>query len=268
MSLAMLYWGGYGRADDALLAWRKVVSLDPDVPWQLPLVALMWFDLGDQAAADRWLTAMRVPDQRHVVTYVIDIAIKLGRGEIGAASRDAENLLALDPDNQTALWTLGLADLDAGRPDKAVERIEAAVPVLFEDTGPVIDASNYSQAVDLAFFLQQQGDATRANRLLDLSMAVVSTIPRMGINGHGSEDFRILSLQGDIEGALAALRRAVDAGWRHAWRVTLTKSPVLEPLRDDPRFQTIVVELEADMAAQLERIHDMLASGELEPFPY
>ena len=38
-------------------------------------------------------------------------------------------------------------------------------------------------------------------------------------------------------------------------------------MRDEPEFQAIVAEIEADMAAQLERVREMEQNGELEPIP-
>ncbi len=41
----------------------------------------------------------------------------------------------------------------------------------------------------------------------------------------------------------------------------------LESIRDEPEYQTMVEEIEADMAAQLQRVRAMEANGELEPIP-
>ncbi len=41
----------------------------------------------------------------------------------------------------------------------------------------------------------------------------------------------------------------------------------LESLHDEPEFQAMVAEIEADMAAQLARVREMERNGELEPIP-
>jgi hypothetical protein len=66
---------------------------------------------------------------------------------------------------------------------------------------------------------------------------------------------------------LPALRQAIDEGWRsHGWYF-LKQDPTLESLHDEPEFQAIVAEIEADMAEQLARVREMERNGELEPIP-
>jgi hypothetical protein len=51
------------------------------------------------------------------------------------------------------------------------------------------------------------------------------------------------------------------------WWYFLKHDPNLESLHDEPEFQAMVAEIEADMAAQLERVREMERNGELEPIP-
>jgi hypothetical protein len=66
---------------------------------------------------------------------------------------------------------------------------------------------------------------------------------------------------------LATLRQAIDEGWRTYWWYFLKYDPILELLHDEPEFQAMVAEIEADMAAQLARVREMERNGELEPIP-
>jgi hypothetical protein len=63
------------------------------------------------------------------------------------------------------------------------------------------------------------------------------------------------------------LQRAIDEGWRYFWWYSLRLDPNLESLHDEPEFQAMVAEIEADMAAQLARVREMEKNGELEPIP-
>ncbi len=78
---------------------------------------------------------------------------------------------------------------------------------------------------------------------------------------------QIYALRGDKQKALSALQRAIDEGWRSHWWYYLKYDPILESLHDEPEFQEMVAEIEADMAAQLARVREMERNGELEPIP-
>jgi len=77
----------------------------------------------------------------------------------------------------------------------------------------------------------------------------------------------IYALQGDKQKALSALRQAIDEGWRDSWRYSLEHDSALESLHDEPEFQAMIAEIEADMAAQLERVREMERRGKLVPTP-
>jgi hypothetical protein len=66
---------------------------------------------------------------------------------------------------------------------------------------------------------------------------------------------------------LSALQRAIDEGWRYFWWYSLKQDPTLESLHDEPEFQAMVAEIEADMAAQLARVREMEQDGEFDPIP-
>ena len=82
--------------------------------------------------------------------------------------------------------------------------------------------------------------------------------------GSGIRDAQIFALQGDEEAALAALREAVDAGFRSslsfdAW--TLAWDPYLEAIREHPAFHALVAEIDADIAIMRQRVEQAEASG-------
>ncbi len=74
-------------------------------------------------------------------------------------------------------------------------------------------------------------------------------------------------MRGDKQKALSALQQAIDEGWRASWWYYLKYDPTLESLHDEPEFQAMVAEIEADMAAQLVRVREMQTSGELTAIP-
>jgi len=89
----------------------------------------------------------------------------------------------------------------------------------------------------------------------------------VGGSGYRIADVQIYTLQGDKQKALSALQQAIDEGWRGYWWYYLKYDPILESLHEEPEFQVMVAEIEADMAAQLARVRGMERNGELEPIP-
>ena len=111
------------------------------------------------------------------------------------------------------------------------------------------------------------GKERRAELLLDLSLEYIRTIPRLGLDGYWIADVQIYALQGKPKKALAALREAIDDGWRTLWWYYLERDPNLKSLRDDAEFQLMLEEIRTDMAAQLARVREMQRNGELKSIP-
>ena len=140
--------------------------------------------------------------------------------------------------------------------------------MLFDDDDPKINRSNVDAAINLGLIMTSLGQSARAKLLLNRSLAYAesTTMPRLhryAIAYGIPQQVQIYALQGKTEKALEALRQAVDYGWRGLWWYWLEHDPNLDSIRDEPEFQAMVVEIKADMAAQLARVRAMEASGEL-----
>jgi hypothetical protein len=124
---------------------------------------------------------------------------------------------------------------------------------------PRVGAWNHAAAISLADWMRRSGDAVTANSLLEKSLSVISqTTDRY----YPPARTTAYLLQGDTHRALAALREAVEGGWRFGWWL-LERKPIYEPLWELPEFQSLMAEVKADMAAQLERVREMERNGEL-----
>jgi len=131
-----------------------------------------------------------------------------------------------------------------GDTKQAVEAYEIAHPRLFL-AEPKIDRGNFQAAVDLAYVYRLIGDAARAQQLLDASRPIAEAFPRSGLPNVLS-DVKIMAIEGDADGALARLERAVVAEyWRAYWWLFLTQDPALEGLRERDEFQRILAHLPA-----------------------
>jgi hypothetical protein len=157
--------------------------------------------------------------------------------------------------------------MGAGRYLEARAAIEKIAPELLNEDFPRVESKNYQAAIDLALILSETGEPERADWLLESSLQYIQRNPRLGVYGDRIADVQIYALQGDKQKASSALRQAIDEGWRDSWWYFLKYDPTLESLHDEPEFQAMVAEIEADMAAQLARVREMERNGELEPIP-
>ena len=95
-------------------------------------------------------------------------------------------------------------------------------------------------------------------------MDVVRTLPRTGLSGHGIRDVQILALQGKTLEALAALRNAIDEGFRgtvasNGWPMAV--DPYLSSLRGQPGFETMASELDDAIEVMHQRVSKAEQSG-------
>ncbi len=162
---------------------------------------------------------------------------------------------------------IGNHEQRAGRYAEARALYEESRPELLSEDALRIDIRNYGVAIDLASLLSRTGEHERADLLLNRSFQHIQSIPRLSVEGYGIADVKIYAVRGENQKALSALRQAIDEGWRSFWWYLLKLDPSLEPLHNEPEFQAMVAEIEADMAAQLARVREMERNGELEPIP-
>jgi hypothetical protein len=144
---------------------------------------------------------------------------------------------------------------------------EKGYPELLTEGDPPVDGGNLLAAIDLALVSSKAGDQGHADLLLNRSLGHIQTRPRLVLHSYQIPDVQIYALRGDKQKALSALQQAIDEGWRVSWRYSLEHDSTLESLHDEPEFQAMVAEIEADMAAQLARVREMERNGELEPIP-
>jgi len=74
-------------------------------------------------------------------------------------------------------------------------------------------------------------------------------------------------LQGKSDEALAALRQAIDQGWRTDWRFFFYVDPNLDSIRGEAEFQAMLQDIQEDMADQLQQARRMDADGDLAAIP-
>jgi hypothetical protein len=99
------------------------------------------------------------------------------------------------------------------------------------------------------------------------ALAVVRDLPRLGTYGHGIRDVQIYALLGRKEDALGAFREALDEGFRGSLMFDgwpLYADPYLDNLRGDPRFASMIDELDGYLAIMRDRLLQAEATDDLD----
>jgi tetratricopeptide (TPR) repeat protein len=260
------YWWALGELDQAVVWYAKAMDLDPGDPDLPAFLGVLLLDLGAPEDAEVWIDrSLKRGPEADGPNFGMAL-LKLYRGDEAAALDYGRRALAMNHFIVPGL--LRDHELRAGRYAEARALYEEVSPQLLDEEAPKIETSwDCLYAIDLALVLSKTGEQERADQLLERSLQHIQTRPRFGRGGYGIADVRIYALQGEKQKALSALQRAIDEGWRAFWWYFLKYDPTLESLHDEPEFQAMIEEIEADMAAQLARVREMERNGELEPIP-
>jgi TolB-like protein/Tfp pilus assembly protein PilF len=296
-NLPMLY-AQRGRNDEAIRLWLEAMEIHPDWPIPRQYMAQQMAGLGRLDEAVAWVEqAVELSGDQTLAMFNVRLFVAFGDMD-----RAAEILRTLPADHPFAKYVDGVqllldgdfagtlqafsafvdngdlanaGDFPAGAAaqvaillgnlDKAREFVLIDQPILREDAVLQVDKVTVPSIIRLAYINQRQGDAIRAQQLLQAALPVVRQQPRVGWFGQGIHEVRILALLGRKEDALVALRELIDAGFREPvltdlW--SLEMDPFLELLRDDPRFAAMVDEVNRSVADMYQRVLDAESSGD------
>jgi TolB-like protein len=294
---------GLGRFDEAEAEVRRGIDLDPEFAVSLEIMAYLkllarqdapeamrWFArssalgpsidaeigmiegylmLGDTAAAAPRIerAKARVPDQLYVDLWNSKYEYAFGDRKLAAKLARAllkEGYVHIAKQKPSLLRIVRGEDLAAGRQADARDLYAAVHPELVADPARVT-RENLEAAVDLALVLQKLGENDRAARLLDGVARLLPEMSRTGSKGYRLADVHIAALRGDKQGALAALRRAIDENWRWYWIDRPDLEPNLALLHGDPEFEALLAEVQGRLREQLARVRALETSGEIPP---
>jgi len=258
--------GRYPEAIEAIVWLSRVITLDPKNPDEQAQLGRYFLNLGDPDKAEYWFQASIELGPGKLNARAGMMFLHLNRNDEAAAVDEARNLLTDFPDSYAPLMLLRNHELRAGRYIEARALYEKFRPELMRED-PEVGRTHRGGAVDLALVLLKTGETEQADLLLNRRLQYIQTRPRLGAMAYPWVAVQIFALQGKKQEALLALRQALDEGSLEGWWYVLYHEPNLESLHDEPEFQAMVAEIEADMAAQLALVREMERTGELAAIP-
>ncbi len=248
-----------GHFAEAVKFAEQAIAIDPQSPWLREELADTYLELEDPAAARQ--TLEELGEQQPGMW----LPIHLYEGELKRAAQIA----FADPSHPQQdsyycdLLAYAVRDhaLASGDLDKASNYIEN---LLRKDAHgqPVIHHFNLNQVLVLGQLRFAMGDRRRATSLATGALAW-NEREANHFRKHQLERQRgvALALLGRNEEALQALENGFTSGYRVRWWYLLEREPAFAQLRSDPRFQALLVEARAHVAAERTILKDLRQAG-------
>jgi TolB-like protein/Tfp pilus assembly protein PilF len=240
MEMGLIY-SRRGELDEAVRWHRKAVERDPDSNQCLGQLFGAYLDVADVSAAQdvaRRLTALQ-PDgmARELTGESLDIFL----GKMDEAEAQARRVWNNVPDFVRAdMW---MFDMRAGKFADARDRYRQSNPELFSTAEPVVMANNLTAAIDIAAAELKLGDSQHAQLLLKKCEAFIASRDEANRRAtYRADPVQLYAVMGRKDEAIAALRRAIDDGFRSSWW-RFQVDPTLDSIRDDPRFVAMMMEV-------------------------
>jgi len=248
-----------GALDEAVRWHREELFRDP--ARDASFLGYGYLELGDAETAEMWFERALKVSPQSFFSNAGPVFLNWYRGDEDAMLAAARLLLELFPGNNVTLVAL----VKFGRYQEALDSVFGAYPELSCDREPVINRINFSQSINFSLALEKTGMQECAKRMLKGAYLSLAELQRFGWQGSFFSDVEIYARLGQKQNAIAALRKAIEAGLRVGWWSQVEQSPHTESLLGDADFQALVDLIRVDMAAQLERVSEMESRGELAP---
>jgi protein kinase/serine/threonine-protein kinase len=261
-------------------AWPYSVSSDLEEARGRLVEALRWNTAALARSPDaedvyaqrcNWLLSLGLPERAHEsydtavvatgnenaspwLSWVALVTAYAGGGLEAMHQRIASQRLA-DASDPRVLFELANVELLAGEPQAA--RAFADRALASPELRPDDLASPWRARTGRAYLLiaaaahQATGDAAGAAQQLTALTALLDRLTAAGMRRHGVYELQaqVAALRGDADGALRALQRAADQGWRDVWLAE--HEPYFTILRPRADFRALLERVRADNKANI-----------------
>jgi TolB-like protein len=260
--------------------WAYSVSSDLEEARGRLVEALRWNSAGLSRSPDtqevytqrgHWLLSLGLPDRAResyetavvatgdtsanaALSWLGLVTAYAGGGLEALHQRIASQRLA-DASDPGVLFELAGVELLAGEPQMARSFADRALAS--PELRPDDLASPWLARVGRAYLLiaaaahQATGDAAGAAQHLAPLSALLDRLIAAGMRRHGVYELQaqVAALRGDGDGAMRALQRAADQGWREVWLAE--HEPYFASLRSRADFRALLQRVRTDNAAEL-----------------
>ena len=274
-----------GRVEEAQSALLKGVERIPEFPGFYVNMADQLRRLGRVGEAMRWAHAGAGLDTSTRATVWWECDIYLDLGDDQSSERCAKSAVVAFPNTQLAMANLHLfrseyqqvvelleqrlrqnpttgykfnlagAYLINGEAGKARSIWQELVPDLYGDESVLINPSELSQTIFVAYTLYVNDEQDRANYLFDQALEIMQSMHRTRGRGYLVWDVFIHATRGNKQKAISALRDAINTGWRQDWWY-YPRFPAFDSIRGEPEWIELMNELEADIVRQRQWYED------------
>ena len=228
---------GMGHFDRALIKMKQKKAIEGQPTPRTLVAAARWasvLGLDDLAERDLHLAQRLAPE--YTGSSLVLATHRLARGEDASARNLALRLLEDSETDPDAHLILGMLDLEAGLPDRFLERVQSTFPEM-QMSLTELRPTQIDTALVVALANLSNGRKETATPLLQ---AVVDALdgPR------SREHFWLAAahaMRGDIEQAISELRTS-PPGWIRQHSRLLMRDPRFAALHDLPEFQALITE--------------------------
>jgi len=185
-----------------------------------------------------------------------DLWLDMEEGHTEDAIRKTERNLTRDPERVSNLTSAGLVLYFAGRFDEAVPLLEQALD-LSPENRPIAFHLDHLATMALADARRRTGDEAGAQAVAAIVREDHAARIAAGRRNENQDIWGALvaAFDNDVDGAIAYLQSAVQQGVRDKGVFDLV---IFENLRDDPRFIALQKQLDAILAAEHEKVLQLI----------
>jgi TolB-like protein/Tfp pilus assembly protein PilF len=261
MSSLLVLQGRIGEA----AAWRdEAVRLNPSNAGYRGTQCNLQVELDDPAAAQACLDELRrdFPQLPESSFALVQSTIYWVSGEPQMAVEYMERLDKEEPSLASKVY-LALAHIRNENWSAARPFVEEIVPHYFSEDEMIVSQQEVNLAIIAAVSMHEEGGwSQRAHYLAAKALETMRSMHRTRGVGYGNLDVHAYAIRGESSQMIAALRQAIDDGWRMNWwdhrlqhYQVLVQERLAQPAQRS-EWDALIAELEVDIAAQRQWYQD------------